>query len=681
MFSQLRLKNFRQHEDRVFNFSGGLNVMRGPNEGGKSTVIEGILYLLFGSGALSDTLANVVTYGKSPKDLRVEGDFAVDGVQYTGYRAASGAELRYGDKLVTGQSNVTAFVESLLGAKAVTVRKLMIAEQNAIRGVLSSESSAGALIEQLAELGIIETYIEKIQHQLPNGPTKAQEATVTLLINAVEEKPEQPSTEALEACKLRYAEALDAYIATEAGAEELKSSAQLAEATLRKDTYTQARRDELKKRIETLKAVQKPADLTITGQHIKDAERQESDADYAAAVEKERQRKFVELPETWTGTVESAEEFIADQKNIALNCNKRVADLRVAIASKNATAINEGVCSFCKEDISQRPEVLVLNSAVEAAVAAMTTDMKEAEQASARAVADAATVSNILKVHDQNSRSAKPEFWEPVGLDLPCKYNWVGPETVDSQSLSASSAQLRKLVADHASAYGKWEYAQKELAETELPTLLSDSEVAELKATVEKYTVKLAEINLADQAVKSMLSALKLEEVKYDNAVASYDAAVLRAEASVKNVEDAKKTLDMMIFNNELIKDLREARSEIRRRLWRSVTSAISLYFSRIRKVDTVIAQSEDGFTQNGRPIKGLSGSAMDMLGLAVRAALVKTFMPTAPLLVVDEPFSGCDDDREVAGIGVLHSLGFDQTILVTHSDLADAVATNLIQL
>ena len=79
--------------------------------------------------------------------------------------------------------------------------------------------------------------------------------------------------------------------------------------------------------------------------------------------------------------------------------------------------------------------------------------------------------------------------------------------------------------------------------------------------------------------------------------------------------------------------------------------------------------------------MKGLSGSAKDTLGLAVRAALSRVFIPGAPLMIVDEPFAACDSVREVAGIGVLAGLGFDQTILVTHSDLADSVADKIIHL
>ena len=136
-----------------------------------------------------------------------------------------------------------------------------------------------------------------------------------------------------------------------------------------------------------------------------------------------------------------------------------------------------------------------------------------------------------------------------------------------------------------------------------------------------------------------------------------------------------------MEFHNELIKDLSAARSEIRRRLWKIVSAAISHYFTRIRGEATIVEQGEDGFTENGRPVKGLSGSAKDTLGLAVRAALSRVFIPGAPLMIVDEPFAACDSVREVAGIGVLAGLGFDQTILVTHSDLADSVADKIIHL
>jgi ABC-type thiamine transport system ATPase subunit len=61
--------------------------------------------------------------------------------------------------------------------------------------------------------------------------------------------------------------------------------------------------------------------------------------------------------------------------------------------------------------------------------------------------------------------------------------------------------------------------------------------------------------------------------------------------------------------------------------------------------------------------------------------ALSKLFIPWVPFLLLDESFSACDTEREMAGIGVLASSGFQQTILITHSDAPESMADYLIYL
>jgi ABC-type transport system involved in cytochrome bd biosynthesis fused ATPase/permease subunit len=74
-----------------------------------------------------------------------------------------------------------------------------------------------------------------------------------------------------------------------------------------------------------------------------------------------------------------------------------------------------------------------------------------------------------------------------------------------------------------------------------------------------------------------------------------------------------------------------------------------------------------------------LSGSAEDMLGLALRVTLTKTFLPGIDMLQLDEPAAACSDAREARLLGLLAKLGFGQTILITHSDQADAFADRII--
>jgi ABC-type transport system involved in cytochrome bd biosynthesis fused ATPase/permease subunit len=93
------------------------------------------------------------------------------------------------------------------------------------------------------------------------------------------------------------------------------------------------------------------------------------------------------------------------------------------------------------------------------------------------------------------------------------------------------------------------------------------------------------------------------------------------------------------------------------------------------------VTKDGDGFKVNGKSIDGLSGSTKDILGLAIRLALVRVFLPHAPFLILDEPSAACDDQRTEAMMGFLVSVGFDQMLVVTHESTSEQIASSLIEM
>ena len=199
MLRTLTLKNFRKHEDSEFSFTDGLTVIRGSNEAGKTTIGESVMYALFGANMLRESLDAVVTYDKPESSLKVALTFQLDGVDYKIVRGKSGAELTYADQIVTGQRETRLFVERLLGCSADTAKLLMFADQNSIRGVLDKGgTAANGLVETLAQLGLIEELVDKVQSQLPAGNTKAVDAqieTISAQLGEVPLKPEDLDTD------------------------------------------------------------------------------------------------------------------------------------------------------------------------------------------------------------------------------------------------------------------------------------------------------------------------------------------------------------------------------------------------------------------------------------------------------------------------------------------------------
>ena len=93
MIKTLTLKCFRKFVDNHFSFGQGLVLCKGPNEVGKSTIQESILFALYGSRTLRDSLAQCVTWGHKENELKVELVIEVDGTEYLIKRSKAGAEV------------------------------------------------------------------------------------------------------------------------------------------------------------------------------------------------------------------------------------------------------------------------------------------------------------------------------------------------------------------------------------------------------------------------------------------------------------------------------------------------------------------------------------------------------------------------------------------------------------
>ncbi len=148
-----------------------------------------------------------------------------------------------------------------------------------------------------------------------------------------------------------------------------------------------------------------------------------------------------------------------------------------------------------------------------------------------------------------------------------------------------------------------------------------------------------------------------------------------------ERVQACKIEIEQLAFNNALLKKVRASRGALSDKLWNMVLSSVSTFFTQIRKVQSIVTKEKDGFKVNGQSVQSLSGSALDSLGMALRVALVKTFVPAASFAIFDEPAAAADQDRAQSMIGFLQGAGFAQTILITHEEDSAAISDNLITL
>src|SRR5574344_1530671 len=518
MITSMRLKCFRKHVDREFTFSKGLNVVRAENEAGKSTLMSAILYMLFGTRALGQPLEEVVTYGHSKRELSVEGEFVIDGVEYRVKRSDSGAELTYGKQSVTGQTGVTRFVENLFGASLDTVRKILVAEQNSVRGALDSEAGAGALIESLADLDKIDELIQKIKAQRPCGPTKAAEAVAKSLRASIPQVCEYPSDEQVLDAEVALSLAEAKVKAAKSEHDLRKEIAERASEELRKIDSELAERGRALSLKAKLEAVQHPGEKPWSDSQLAEASALEADASRAAVVQKQRSVKFKTHAASFDG---DAKEGLTQLRRELQAAETELARVNFDIQNLLVKRINEGQCAFCKKDLTDVPEVLKNNAAIEEELKPLKIEQVRLKGVVAELKSDITIVRQLLEVEAHNIRLAHPDFWKKSYGRVPSNFTWIGPEKAIVGKVSVPYARMVSDNLTHENAVKKFEQARQELAELVIPQDRSsekssyENEISVYELTKEALVKAKSEADKAAYALESAKTVFASELLRY----------------------------------------------------------------------------------------------------------------------------------------------------------------------
>lgn len=688
MLNELALTNFRQHENLVLNFTTGLNVLRAPNESGKSSIYEAIGYAFWGSRTLSESFDAVVTWGKSPYSLKVRQKFTVAGVVYTINRSKSGAELKGSDGVVvSGQQEVTNFVEKLLGASATVGMATLIARQSKMADVL--EGSALSLIEELSNMSLIDDVVVKIQKDLPSGNTKALEAQIASLQNTVEPvadfSPQLAEVTRCEATLSLNAVAIETLTEKIAG---IASAAQAARSRLAAQTSRGISRNQISTRL--AKASEAIASVPVK-------------PDFAMSVAQLRAAKDLadrdsQIRSAWTAfnelvvTDRNRKNFVIDYATLReelakLNQNLTLVNQRIAVI-QSETETDETTCGFCGKNLTDVPEFVAKREKRQATYLDLVAE-REALIESLRLDRLSLAAFQSVEQQDYLQTLALARLEGYVALDdrtIPALPIWIG----ESVASTPDTTDYRLLIAQQLQAETTYERAQ---ATHDAAVAL----VTQLQAELQEV---LADISLPDDSptvalfdgLSRDLKALENQRYAFERDLQAANANLLSAQRLAKLEMDTfmerKRQADELIallseYNkvNALLKRLRDVRPLVAKELWSMVLSAISHIFTQMRGTNSAVTRDTDGFKVNGVGYKSYSGSTKDVLGLAIRFVLQKTFLGNVDFTLLDEPASGCDEVRETDLLAAITRAEFTQVLLVTHSNLADTFAANMIML
>jgi DNA repair exonuclease SbcCD ATPase subunit len=709
MWHRLKLTNFRKHRDLEISFGAGVQVIRGENEFGKTTLGEGAAYALFGAKALRNSLDDTVTWGEKPSTLRVELDWFAGGSLYCFTRHKGGAEVTLDGKvLVVGQTEVTNFAAQLVGADASMASNLMFANQNNLRGALEQGPKATAeVIEDLADFDLFDVLIERMQERLTLGSDKVlrdrlQQAQERLEVYA---NPEKPDTSGLEARKTELHERQTKEISTLAQAEEALTQARstLTEAKTLARARTNAestveRLTRLKtQEEEEIQTLQELAARPLPDEKIAQLEAQSQEGQAFENRLKsygEIERLMAHYPEVfWEGDKEGLRQAIQQASALAKRLQAEQATYSADLAKAEHDLVHDRNCPTCGQDVTKVWDIEKRNQVAQAKIDICQENLQRLQAEAKIAHQDHDDLQAVLVSGEPFERLAA-KYADLVHVDtsvFPPRLVWEGEVpsgiNVDVEALAKQIQALKGERDATLRAQTQLEAQQKALAKTQ-------AELAEALAYLQSLPAPANILALEQAVVKAettkgehqdRLNACKVALIETEQAIQSaqsgYERALEMSTQLKKEVDAIQAELRQLEFNNALLKKVRAARPVVSDKLWAIVLSAVSKMFSQMRGEQSVVTKGAKGFMVNGQNITSLSGSALDLLGLSIRCALIKTFVPEATTLLLDEPAAACSEERTASLLAFIRGAGFPQVILITHEDLSEQVCDGLVTL
>lgn len=720
MLKAIRLTNFRKHPELSVEFSHGLQVVRGANESGKSTIAEACLYALYGATMLRTPLEETVTWGKKPSSLKVELDVEGQGKHYTYVRSGSGAEVICSGKvIVTGQKQVSDFSARLFGADGKMMQRLIFASQNGIRGALEEGPKAVAQhIESLCDFDIFDQIIERMQEKCVLGSPALAESRLA-----------EAKTRLAGLTKPEPFDATEFQKKLDEGATLLKQKREYSDNLSEQNRVAITKLDDaeflvrryndmaqkLSEQNEAQRATQRQIEAALLAsktlpdlKHLEALKHQVANLD---SLQKQREvwtrLNRLSYPTLfWTDDKASFDTFVSKSQKTTTDLQEALhaLDSKINQATAEAKATRAKIittltCPTCGQDIKNKDEIAAQNKRLEAeavAVLQRVDDMKLEKAGVQKSVEDNQGILGELQAISRSASqfeqfaAAHGEFLNVDFNCVPPKLSWKGAvpsEGVNGDEIRQQIATLEAQLDAAKRAEGQVELLQASLKQQQEAIVSLDAEVKKFGDLPDVETLRSQQksINFQSSEAISVVYRTEIElnalKEKFSELKANHDKLEKEYSDAVGAVARTEQELKDMYFNNTLLKKIRALRPQVADKLWSRVLAAVSVMFTRIRGEKSIVTKDKDGFKVNGQAVESLSGSTLDALGVAIRTALSRTFLPHCGFALMDEPGAACDADRVQSLIGFLASAGFDQTILITHDPVSESFADNLIEL
>lgn len=703
MLSNLQLKNFKRHEALDLVFEEELNTLTGENASGKSSILKAILYSLFGVAAAGakDHLWKWGAEGKRSVALAITlpdyGRVAVT-------RTVTGATIltEDGRVLASGQTAVTKFIEDALGMAVKDLRTLCYSPQGETQGLLSMGPAVlQQKVESLSRADVVDNVLTKIGSDIAKYDGKLEGLLVDLGLEEITTKIAD-----LDGFIFYKNEELSGVIPQEVSLQRTKT------ALVVKGRTAQEELSKWKLLTNSL------ASLNLTAEEIQQEISREKAllTDNAEAMTRESKERHaislklaallaekttkIRAATTAAATRKALEEDIASYTSTLVVCERRIAENTQVkwVVEKEETALaalsadlsetekslagykemlHKGVCPTCKQ-LTAEIDVAYCTAQAQELQEKLATLQESKRAMSSKLVELSKTLQplpmdydkcRILLTDRSTSLAALPET-DPLELSM-----WVNDraelvkESEDNEVRLANLTKLlnRDAIISKGIDTNQQQYqailSKIDALQAELAPLLDNSE------QIEAITLELKQVDAELDQVGRRRSSLEAEVAVGKERLVIAKKELERVKAVLKEKED---TLKVKSDTESLQKFLRKNRAAFAGDIWQDLLSyASSLVASTTEGRLSGLSRSTRGeFTveewDKTIPVTEASGAQKSIIGLAVRAAMAKTFYGKGLFLLLDEVSSDASDANAAAIAGMLKGLDM-QVISVTH--------------
>jgi exonuclease SbcC len=714
----LRLKNFKKHADLSVQFSSGLNLITGPNYAGKSSILHGVLYALWGPTAVPGGSAVVQRQGG--EQVEVELTLSLRNEQYRVLRKGQSATLFRGDqRIATSALNVSAELQEVLGLDKNLFLLLKYGEQGETKALLTlGAAELNKIIEKVGAVELVDQVIEQCgtistvcQGQLLGLGNADPNKTVASLQAGVQEKYNslfsihEKVKSLTDDFTLADSNFVLAQTAEREGAAsnlaraEILSKQAAIESSL-KDALTErdGLKDSLEKlAIELIGETECEEQLATLRDHLQKKQAAQHMANQSAEM-LEVQADQLQAASTRLAQLQDSKQRAGSMIDVT-EASEQTAALKAAYEvakgqlSELFTALKKSICPTCKRPYDASH------------VAHAEAQIEEQQQRVAELEPKLRTAQEVLQAGRERNeaiRTLEREIATVEGnigryeeacqqyREWTAKYREEGKQYESLEFLTTETARLTELCGQLRKRRGHQERTAASLQKIEEKITLLRQQVQsgllveipperDLEAAKRRTTERFAERQRIETELHAQRGLYSQEYAAYQQL--SNELKALQ-ETEIKRLEvQARKSTA-----GRLAKYLRANRDDFMTDTWEGVLSYASAFaanctggeISAVRRT----AKGEFVYVEGDRemPVSAASGGQKSIMGLGVQLGLAELLPGSIGTVLLDEPTAELDQERSLALAAVLPTSS-SQLIVVTHRPLDASAAATVVSL